>query len=61
MRKREQARMKEIGIGLGVNFAGESQKMRRIGGWGGELKAWWKEVEDLVRIRTVSTVIVTSM
>jgi len=26
-------------------------RMRRIGGWGSELKKWWAEVKDMIRER----------
>ncbi|KAJ7724306.1 hypothetical protein DFH07DRAFT_931817 [Mycena maculata] len=46
-RNRESARMNEIGIGVGTNV--NRQKMRRIGGWGGELRAWVGEVERMLQ------------
>jgi hypothetical protein len=27
---------------------GAPRKMRRIGGWGGELRRWWRDVRALV-------------
>jgi hypothetical protein len=38
VRSRESARMARIGLGVGVDVA--RRKMRRMGGWGGELNAW---------------------
>jgi hypothetical protein len=35
--------MAEIGLGVGTNM--EGRRMRRFGGWGGELKRWLKEVK----------------
>ncbi|KXN82468.1 hypothetical protein AN958_02529 [Leucoagaricus sp. SymC.cos] len=43
--------MSQIGIGIGSNIA--ARRMRRIGGWGGELKAWWRNVEILRRDKTL--------
>ncbi|KAJ6532894.1 hypothetical protein DFH09DRAFT_1181821 [Mycena vulgaris] len=47
VRKREGARMSEIGIGVGTNI--EGQKMRRIGGWGRELREWFAEVKRMLQ------------
>ncbi|KAJ7479523.1 hypothetical protein FB451DRAFT_1556458 [Mycena latifolia] len=47
VRKREGARMTEIGIGVGSNV--EGQKMRRLGGWGGELRAWLVDVKRMLQ------------
>ncbi|KAI3603938.1 adenylate kinase [Moniliophthora roreri] len=39
-------------IGLGVGAAPpEQQKLRRIGGWGGQLKAWLQDVKELALAR----------
>ncbi|KAJ7455829.1 hypothetical protein FB451DRAFT_1143733 [Mycena latifolia] len=46
-RKREGARMAEIGMGVGSNV--EGQKMRRLGGWGGELRAWLDDVKRMLQ------------
>jgi hypothetical protein len=45
VRRREQARFQQIGIGVGSNI--HSQKMRRMGGWGGQLRAWLRDVRDM--------------
>ncbi|KAJ7456090.1 hypothetical protein FB451DRAFT_1276980 [Mycena latifolia] len=47
VRKREGARKAEIGIGVGSNV--ERQKMRRLGGWGGELRAWLADVKRMLQ------------
>ncbi|KAJ6564531.1 hypothetical protein B0H19DRAFT_1258959 [Mycena capillaripes] len=47
VRERERARMAEIGIGVGSDVDG--QKMRRIGGWGGELLAWFDGVKRMLQ------------
>lgn len=39
--------MSRIGIGIGIDVRG--RRMRRIGGWGGEFKSWWRGVELLAR------------
>ncbi|KAH7918043.1 hypothetical protein BV22DRAFT_1100706 [Leucogyrophana mollusca] len=41
-RRREEARMRTKGVEVGGT-------MRRIGGWGGDLKAWMGQVEDMVK------------
>jgi hypothetical protein len=41
--------MAEIGLGLGTNMDG--RKMRRLGGWGGEVKRWLTAVEMMCRAR----------
>ncbi|KAJ6541644.1 hypothetical protein B0H19DRAFT_1174031 [Mycena capillaripes] len=46
VRRRERARMQLLGIGIGTQADG--QKMRRIGGWGGELRKWLEEVRLMV-------------
>ncbi|KAF7369316.1 hypothetical protein MVEN_00259800 [Mycena venus] len=45
VRRRQTARMAQIGIGIGSDVGG--QKMRRIGGWGGELRAWFRDVKRM--------------
>ncbi|KAJ7189459.1 hypothetical protein GGX14DRAFT_529693 [Mycena pura] len=45
LRERERARMAQIGIGVGSRVA--ARKMRRIGGWGGELRAWLDDVRRM--------------
>ena len=47
VRARERARMAAIGFGVGRNV--EGQKMRRIGGWGGELRAWFVDVRRMLQ------------
>ena len=47
VRERERARMAKIGLGIGSNVAG--RKMRRIGGWGGELRAWLDDVKRMLQ------------
>ncbi|KAJ7779161.1 AAA domain-containing protein [Mycena metata] len=46
-RVRERARMAQIGFGVGSNIQG--QKMRRLGGWGGELRAWFSDVRRMLQ------------
>jgi hypothetical protein len=41
--------MAEIALGTGRNVDG--RKMRRFGGWGGELKRWLSEVESMCHAR----------
>ncbi|KAF7377279.1 hypothetical protein MSAN_00148200 [Mycena sanguinolenta] len=41
VRERETARMARIGLGIGSDV--EGQKMRRIGGWGKELRVWFDD------------------
>ncbi|THU89644.1 hypothetical protein K435DRAFT_781528 [Dendrothele bispora CBS 962.96] len=45
--KRNEERMGNYGLGVGV----KEHKMRRIGGWGAELKAWLIAVRDTVKGR----------
>lgn len=45
-RRRGQERLLEFGIKNGTNE--QRRMMRRLGGWGGELKRWLKEVEEMV-------------
>jgi hypothetical protein len=45
-RRRERARMVEIGVETGTDE--QRRVMRRFGGWGGELQRWFKEVENMV-------------
>ncbi|KAJ6630093.1 hypothetical protein B0H10DRAFT_1984934 [Mycena sp. CBHHK59/15] len=47
LRQRQGARMAQIGLGVGIDV--ESQKMRRIGGWGGELQGWLANVERMAK------------
>ncbi|KAJ7696219.1 hypothetical protein B0H17DRAFT_929762, partial [Mycena rosella] len=47
VREREGARMAQIGMGVGVDVDG--QKMRRLGGWGGELRVWLTEVKRMLQ------------
>ncbi|KAF8888152.1 hypothetical protein CPB84DRAFT_1816549 [Gymnopilus junonius] len=47
IRKRLEDRIPEYGLIEGRNA--EKRKMRRIGGWGGDLKKWLKDVEDMFR------------
>ncbi|KAJ7182955.1 hypothetical protein C8R43DRAFT_868626 [Mycena crocata] len=47
VRRRESARFAEIGLGVGSNVQG--QKMRRLGGWGGELRAWLIDVQRMLQ------------
>jgi hypothetical protein len=47
VRDRENARMAQIGFGIGSDVDG--LKMRRIGGWGGELRAWVGDVKRMLR------------
>ncbi|KAF8176422.1 AAA domain-containing protein [Mycena galopus ATCC 62051] len=47
VRERLTARMAKIGFGVGSDV--EGQKMRRLGGWGGELRAWYGEVERMLK------------
>jgi len=39
--------MQKYGLGIGE----KEQKMRRIGGWGSELKAWLAAVRDMVKTK----------
>ncbi|KXN83447.1 hypothetical protein AN958_01426 [Leucoagaricus sp. SymC.cos] len=47
VRRRCGGMMSRIGIGIGSDIA--ARRMRRIGGWGGELKAWLQSIEMLRR------------
>ncbi|KAJ6564488.1 hypothetical protein B0H19DRAFT_1026167 [Mycena capillaripes] len=47
VRVRESANMTRLGIGIGSDV--ERQRMRRIGGWGGELRAWFDDVKRMLR------------
>jgi hypothetical protein len=47
VRRREVARMAQIGLGVGVNVGG--QKMRRLGGWGGALRVWLEDVRRMIQ------------
>jgi len=44
--------MAEFGLGIGTNV--EGRKMRRLGGWGGEVKRWLKEVKVMCGAREKS-------
>jgi hypothetical protein len=46
-RDRERAKMALIGIGVGSDV--DNQKMRRIGGWGAELRAWFNDVKRMLQ------------
>ncbi|KAJ7445991.1 hypothetical protein B0H11DRAFT_2162496 [Mycena galericulata] len=46
-RVRQNALMAEIGLGIGSNVSG--QKMRRIGGWGEELRAWFRDLGNMLQ------------
>ncbi|KAJ7281031.1 hypothetical protein C8J57DRAFT_1300704 [Mycena rebaudengoi] len=46
VREREGAKMALIGLNVGSDV--QNQKMRRLGGWGGELRAWKAEVQRMV-------------
>jgi len=48
-RRENQYRMQRIGLGIGSEV--EGQKMRRIGGWGSELKRWLSEVRKMVDLK----------
>ncbi|KAJ7469582.1 hypothetical protein FB451DRAFT_1255057 [Mycena latifolia] len=47
VRRREGTRMTRIGLRDGQRV--EGQKMRRMGGWGGELRAWMRDVREMMR------------
>ncbi|KAJ6482604.1 hypothetical protein C8R45DRAFT_871418, partial [Mycena sanguinolenta] len=46
VRARETAKMARIGLGIGSDV--EGQKMRRLGGWGKELRAWFEDVKRML-------------
>jgi len=48
-RKRNQDMMQQIGLGIGREV--DRQRMRRIGGWGYELKQWLSDVQKMVDLR----------
>lgn len=48
-RARNKKRMQEIGLGIGNNV--ERRRMRKIGGWGSELKRWLSDVQKMVDLR----------
>ncbi|KAF9552580.1 hypothetical protein CPC08DRAFT_754685 [Agrocybe pediades] len=48
-RRRNRARMQEVGIGVGRIV--ECQRMRRLGGWGSAVKKWLMDVEAMVKSR----------
>ena len=41
--------MQQIGLGTGRDV--ERRRMRRIGGWGSELKRWLSDVQKMVDLR----------
>ncbi|KAF7377278.1 hypothetical protein MSAN_00148100 [Mycena sanguinolenta] len=47
VRERETAKMARIGLGIGSDV--EGQKMRRIGGWGKELRVWFDDVKRMLQ------------
>lgn len=47
-KRRNWAKMQQLGLGYGTASDSTNRKMRRIGGWGGELKAWLNQVKDMV-------------
>ncbi|KAF7329775.1 hypothetical protein MKEN_00240800 [Mycena kentingensis (nom. inval.)] len=49
VRRREGARFAATGVKEGADFS--VRKMRRFGGWGGELRVWLAEVREMVRSR----------
>jgi len=44
-RRRNWAKMQQLGLGYGTASDHVNRKMRRIGGWGGELTAWLNQVK----------------
>lgn len=48
-RQQNQHRMQRIGLGIGSEV--ERRRMRRIGGWGSELKRWLSEVRKMVDLK----------
>ncbi|KAF7377277.1 hypothetical protein MSAN_00148000 [Mycena sanguinolenta] len=47
VRERETAKMARIGLGIGTDV--EGQKMRRLGGWGKELRTWFDDVKRMLQ------------
>ncbi|KAJ7620074.1 hypothetical protein FB45DRAFT_929413 [Roridomyces roridus] len=47
VRKREGEKMQKIGVDIGTDVGG--RKMRRLGGWGGELERWFADVAKMVQ------------
>ncbi|KAJ7922675.1 hypothetical protein B0H13DRAFT_2230435 [Mycena leptocephala] len=47
VRDRASAKMALIGIGVGSDV--DNQNMRRIGGWGAELRAWFDDVKRMLQ------------
>jgi len=45
VRRRYREMMSRLGLGIGSDIG--RRRMRRLGGWGGELKAWWRGVQAL--------------
>ncbi|KAJ7479528.1 hypothetical protein FB451DRAFT_1350876 [Mycena latifolia] len=48
VRRRDGARMARIGLREGQRV--EGQKMRRMGEWGGELRAWMRDVREMMQV-----------
>ena len=48
-RERNKNRMQQIGLGIGSDV--ERRRMRRMGGWGSELKRWLSDVQKMVNLR----------
>ncbi|KAF9002245.1 AAA domain-containing protein [Cyathus striatus] len=49
VRRRNTEKMNLIGLGVGSDLSG--QKMRRLGGWGSELRQWMQDVVGMVAMR----------
>lgn len=49
MRRRGKEMMSQIGVGIGPDVT--TNRMQRIGGWGGPLKSWWQRVDIMVHKR----------
>ncbi|KAJ6482703.1 hypothetical protein C8R45DRAFT_1215416 [Mycena sanguinolenta] len=47
VRERQTAKMARIGLGIGSDV--EGQKMRRLGGWGEELRVWFEDVKRMLQ------------
>jgi len=41
--------MQQIGLGIGSDV--DRRRMRRMGGWGSELKRWLSDVQEMVESR----------
>jgi len=48
-REQNKKRMQQIGLGIGSDV--ERRRMRRMGGWGSELKRWLGDVQKMVESR----------